>query len=698
MIVGSAGQTSAQRGRLAAAVARFTPAAIFVSVGAAVVAPMTGSGWLLLLDWVPGPHPDLARAAVGLDGNLAHAVPFAAVSVATIGLLGSAASWLLLALAFPVAGLGVGRLVPLGPIARVAAGLLYCVNPFVFDRIYVGHIAFLVGYAVLPWVFASLVAASRHAKGRVTPVLWIALIISCSIHFAWLVVIAVAAITVTHRRWATVRWSLSIGVLTVLTTSYVLIGSFASRPAVTVGAVDLASYRTTGDSRYGLFLNVLGLNGFWRIGPRLPKNDLAGWPIVLLAVLVVVALGARHVWRSRANAGADVLPVVIAGIAGYLLAFGDQGPLGSAYRWAFNHVPGFAVMREPQKFLALLALAYAVLFGWGVQRAIDLASGRKGRRATAAVLLVLPLVFAPTLFLGLGGQVEAVRYPASWYRADQLMGNGDGRILFLPWHQYLSFPFTGRVVANPAPNFFRRNVISGDNVELREAGTTSTSHRSRFLEFVFSNTDHVSRFGSLLTPLGVEYVVVARTVDWRRYETWLSQQADLALVEDLGEILVYRNTRYAGPAFRVEHRLQLEDWGQLLGAANQRDLARVAVTVRDQRGGAIRLPPMSAEDATQSPVQGRSNSVVEFLIPPGAGSTIILTEQFDESWRMDERQPVELAAGTMAFNARATREVARYERWIVVILGFGISVCTVVALATLGLMRTRSERDRVTEE
>ena len=45
------------------------------------------------------------------------------------------------------------------------------------------------------------------------------------------------------------------------------------------------------------------------------------------------------------------------------------------------------------------------------------------------------------------------------------MGNGQGRALYLPWHLYMAYPFTGgRVVANLGPTSFRRPVISGDNV------------------------------------------------------------------------------------------------------------------------------------------------------------------------------------------------------------------------------------------
>src|SRR6202044_358457 len=109
-----------------------------------------------------------------------------------------------------------------------------------------------------------------------------------------------------------------------------------------------------------------------------PKDVVTGWPFLLLAILFVAIVGA--VVRLRGDRGASATEggdrpsrrapaaLLLIGIAGYFLALGDQGPTGALFRWAYFHVPFFDVMEEPQKFLMLTALAYAVFFGWGVQR------------------------------------------------------------------------------------------------------------------------------------------------------------------------------------------------------------------------------------------------------------------------------------------------------------------------------------------
>ncbi len=112
-------------------------------------------------------------------------------------------------------------------------------------------------------------------------------------------------------------------------------------------------------------MNVAGLYGFFRPGPIEPKNLLSGWAVLLAALLVVVAVGYTVVLRDPARRR-DGLAILAAGVAGYFLALGDQGPTGELFRLAYEHVPGFVMMREPDKFAALTALAYTYGFGRGI--------------------------------------------------------------------------------------------------------------------------------------------------------------------------------------------------------------------------------------------------------------------------------------------------------------------------------------------
>jgi len=94
-------------------------------------------------------------------------------------------------------------------------------------------------------------------------------------------------------------------------------------------------------------VNVAGLYGFFRPGPTEPKNLISGWPAVLAPLVLIAAVGYVAVLRDAARRR-DGLAMLAAGVAGYFLALGNQGPTGGLFRLAYEHVPGFVIMREPR--------------------------------------------------------------------------------------------------------------------------------------------------------------------------------------------------------------------------------------------------------------------------------------------------------------------------------------------------------------
>src|SRR6476660_3175119 len=119
-----------------------------------ILAPALRPGYVLSYDMVFVPHPDLTRDTVGLGDGLPRAVPVDAV-VALLGALvpGSLLQKLILVLLLVAAGTGAGRLaahlVP-GPgagAASLVAAALYVWNPYLAERLVLGHWALLVAYA-----------------------------------------------------------------------------------------------------------------------------------------------------------------------------------------------------------------------------------------------------------------------------------------------------------------------------------------------------------------------------------------------------------------------------------------------------------------------------------------------------------------------------------------------------------------------
>src|SRR5665213_1655753 len=466
-----------------------------IVIGIGVCAPLIGSSRLFLLDWSIGPHTAISTpTALGLNGGLTTAIGGTLVVALLNHLIGSPSTWLPMFGFFPIATVGAGRLAGRSRWARLAAGTLYAVNPFVFNRLFVGHLALLIGYALLPFaVKGAMRSLSSPSMRWFVPALWWAGLTSLSPHFAWIYGLAVlgvviaALLTKQHPLRRVAGWfAVCVGVFTLMST-YIILPNGSTNLPTQVGSVSLNIYRTNGDPHLGLFANVLALYGFWRTGPgpELPKDVIIGWPFIMFAILVIVGVGAWHALRrspmkdevtdsssvpegerrttgrslgSMTTSVADDVTVnqsmavdqkrlaillVFIGVAGYFLALGNQGPTGGLFLWAYDHVPFFSIMREPQKSLMLLALAYAVFFGWGVERLSqsDISPSRIGAVATAVVLgVALPLGYSATIFDGLAGQITSSDLPTAYQQADDVMGTGAGNVLVLPWHIYMEYP------------------------------------------------------------------------------------------------------------------------------------------------------------------------------------------------------------------------------------------------------------------
>ena len=675
----------------------FCATLILAFLALTVVYPLL-DGRIVLLDYGSSGRGSVNEALYGLNGGIAAGVLFNSsihYICALVGEIGDVVPFLAF---FLLAGIGIHRLAKrqrMTTASEVGAQLVFLFNPFVFERLGVGQVGVLLGYACLPFVLQAILEGPLAKGGsRFRAAAWWAGAAVLSVHYLWIVGVVALAVVIQQRLRAKALIWLAVSVATVAVLSaYLVFAQLGQARPVAVTAVDLASYRTQGDPHIGLYGNVLGLYGFWRIGPNLPKQSIHFWPFLLAVLLIVIAIGAVTGVRDTSRRPLAVV-LLISGTLGFFLALGDQGLTGPIFRAMYDHLPLFNVMREPQKFSSLLALAYAVFFGWGVQSLVATVDQRVARIAVAVFLVLLPIDYTPTIFNGLDGQIKAVHVPASYEQANRLLGKGPGEVLALPWHQYLSFPFTGRVIANPVPTLFDRNVIAGDDVELPGVATTSTSRRSAFLEFVYAHGSETQRFGSLVAPLGIQFVVLSKTVDWLNYG-WLDHQRDLTKILDTSDLAVYRNTEPVDLGHRVTSTVTLPDWGALVALSNTTDLTSTAVTVAHAAPGPVTVPsPPPALLPTGGAAEGarrrvRVASPVRLHVPAGDEGLVAVAEPYDAAWRAAGRPPLELAQGGMAFSVGPGATDIHFTHWPLTLLGYGITGLAIVVLAGSAVVTRR---------
>ena len=616
----------------------YTPVIIGVLMGLLVCFPWIGPGRLWLLDWSPGPYvPLLPSSFLGLHGGIVTSLPLSLALGLSNLLAGSFATVLPALVFFPLALAGAARLTGGGLWPRVAAGLLYCLNPFVYDRLFVGQFGVLLGYALLPWAISSLLRVpDANGQSWLATALWWVALIGMAPHFVWIfgVVVGIAGVVLGSRLRVLFRLAV-ITAATALCTTYALLAGVAGGVGQHIGARNLAGYATRADPHLGLLVNVASLFGFWRRGPLLAKQVVGGWFGLWLAILLLAAVGFAGALRNRERGKAVLL--LSSGVIGLLLAMGDQGPTGSLFHFAYFHVPYFAIMREPQKFDMLWALAVAVGFGWGVSSLLGHTHNAWSKTTWITLALALPVACEPLAFGGLVGQVKLTRLPRSWQQVNAAMGPGPGRVLVLPWHLYLAFPYTqNRAIANPASQLLRRPVISGDNVQLPHLPTTSTSPRSVYLTKALAQAPFHSDFGAKLAPLGVTYVLVEKTVDWRNYG-WLHIQSDLHTVYNSPSLRLYRNTAFAPQAAIL---------------SNNKVLAT-----------------------------GKRTSAITYRLPATpAGATVQISEPYQAGWVLDRRPGRPSRSGTVEWKGPLPAGIATFTPWRLAVTGAVISVIGVAGL------------------
>jgi hypothetical protein len=506
----------------------------------------------------------------------------------------------------------------------------------------------------------------------VRPALWYALAISVSPHAAWLGAVLIAAVALAPgTSWRDIVRSAQVVLAAGLVYGYALVLWLTNTPALRVTEADLQAYATrTGPG--GVLATVATLHGFWRTPDADTVREWLGpglGVIVLAGLVAAVVAGFVRLWRVELDRAA---PLIVTTVVGLLLGAGVAGPMGAVYRFAFDTLPLFEAMREQQKWVGLAVVGYAVAFG----AAAEWVALRARPTILAIAVVCAPLVVAPTLVWGLGGSVRTSSYPTGWHEADAVMGRGSGLALFLPWHAYQPFSFSDyRTIATPANAFFHRTVLTSDAVELPGLRTDSTSLRTAYVDRLVADGG-AGAFGRLVAPLGIEYVVLAKTPEIANY-SWVDEQPDLELVLDAEAMSVYR-VRPAGT-------------GRVVGAWVTDYPGAVDAAGADRLGTQAVLPG----SRTPPPPQGEESGGLTRLSPttwqiePGEAGWVVIPEEFSEGWQLDGRPGLPTLAGTVALEVGPQATTVEYAPWRYLRPATVASLGVLAALIVGGLIEHR---------
>lgn len=532
----------------------WAPVVYCMALACAILGPLMGRGYVLTLDMVFGPHiavPSLTTATwplYALLSVLQHVLPVDVLQ--KVLLFGT----------FFGAGYGMFRLfqaLVLAPArgtpavyttSALFAGTVYAVNPFVYSRYMAGQYLVLLGYALLPFALRAwrrfLMQADVWRGAGV--VLWVWALGCVSLHMLGIAGLAGAALFVhalysSNGRAAMRQLLWRVGLVAV---AWLLISAFWVVPLVLGAAptahtiqgftpADMQAFKVPG-SPVSVALQVATMRGFWADAQDmyvLPQDVYSWWwlPICLLAGLA--AYGVYYGWRTQRSLS---VAIAVAAVAGAVLA----GAVG-VDSWLAAHIPLFAGYRDAQKYVALVALAYAYFGGMGCMAlAARMAAVWRGM---LVVLFAVPLLTAPLLYWGAAGQLTVRHYPADWQivQAYLMQNSADAPVVLLPWHMYMRYDFAGRVIANPVSKFFTVPTVTSADPEFRHASSYAANPATTTVDTIMHTVPQNNRLGRSFAIAGVRYVALAKTFDYTSYQ-YLDRQQDMHRVLATANWVVYK--------------------------------------------------------------------------------------------------------------------------------------------------------------
>jgi hypothetical protein len=289
------------------------------------------------------------------------------------------------------------------------------------------------------------------------------------------------------------------GIIAVLLHAFWIIPSImhGGNPVEALGV----SYSTGGAVQYLSFAKLE--NTISLLHPNWPENIFGKVyfmrpEFLLLPVLAFASLFFISKTKDQ-KTNIYVLFFALLGLVGAFLAKGANDPFGAVYLWAFNHIPGFIMFRDPAKWYPLVAISYSILIPFSIWKIYEwlqsqpkfLISNFKflikfqnriinlQNLFIMLITLYLILLIRPAILGQLGGMFKATVIPNDYVKLEKFLVNQPDyfRTLWIPSKQRFGYysnnhpEMSAQVLFNVTDNQSLFKKLSEENTEnlLQEA-------------------------------------------------------------------------------------------------------------------------------------------------------------------------------------------------------------------------------------
>ncbi|CAM2833019.1 hypothetical protein DEAB109302_02425 [Dermacoccus abyssi] len=473
-------------------------------------------GFLLHYDMVFVPDLPLSAGTLGMDGGVPRAVPNdTVVALLDLVLPGWITQRLVLVGAFFAIGAGLDRW-RRGVVTTVVATVAATWSPWMAERLAIGHWGYLWGYAALVWAVVGaleLRAArsdgddTRHHRAVTSTAVGLGMSALSGSTGAVLVAIALVVILLAPGAGRPRAGSIAVGAAAWLLLNAAWWFPFlTSSSSSAADATGVRAFAAGADTPLGVLGSLLGGGGIWHEPSWFPERHAVVFAF-LAAALVVVGFVTllRHLPALRWGIGAlGILALVLSSLG----SFAVTAPL---LVWFVETVPGGGLLRDGQKFVALLVVPAAL--GWGVLAARVVSRARGTALAPVALVTaaVLPVVLLPGLAFARGGQWVSSSYPNEYGAVAQRLSASSDAAAVLPWRLYRQYGWNGDLTVLDAwQRLSSSPVLVNDDLPLRDSTVRGESAAADRVSRALASGD-AAQVKAALSRAGVRYVVVEKS-------------------------------------------------------------------------------------------------------------------------------------------------------------------------------------------